>query len=1149
MLSMSPGEEPIPGYRLVRHLGEGGFGTVWEAEAPGGIRIALKFVRLDTEHAGPELRAMEVIKNVRHPHLLDLHFAMQLEGWLVLAMPLCDQSLKDRLQACQAKGLPGLPRDELLGVMEELAQAVDFLNEHRHQTEGGGLVSIQHRDIKPQNVFLIGGSARLADFGLAKIIEATRADHSGCMSPHYVAPEVLDGTVTPWSDQYSLAVTFYQLRTGMLPFSGTMSQVLLGHLHEPPDLSGLLPEEREITGRALAKRPEERWPTCREFVRRLAEAMPTETWQGATLPPTLTLQGQPMNLMDPGRHNGTSTLVAAQGIDRWGPVSSSPTAPDPAPGVGPVEGRKSRRVGLLALIAVPACLAGVLFVASRWREPTPTPVPPPPRTETVRIEASPPSDRTPPKSDEVANSAPLSPGTKPSGTDREPLLTKGEPGQPPAREEAPAKSEKNAGPGDLAARTAEVRRIFQTHCLDCHGGKKTKGGVKILDRDLLVKKEMLVPGQPDESELFLLVTATDETVMPPPDQPRLSSAEIDAIRGWIAAGAPALPAVGPEPTKPDQAVAEAVPKAGTEVILKAILEDVRKLPVSDRPSARYLSLNHLLVDGVDAEALQVERDALAKAINHLTWERDLVRPQPIDPSGTVFRIDLRTLGWDQKPYQRIEDDKEAGPSRLNLFDLVLLEYPYGVVSDDSETYDQLVAEFLTPAGQVRPIPFVRADWFVSTATLPPLYEDLLMLPRSLKELEKRLGVDLTANQDDGRARRAAMTVSDVSRNNRAVERHPARYGAYWLSFDFRTSKADQNLFRDPIHLNPAGGEVIFNLPNGLQGYVLADAKGNRLDVAPTEIVTDKFAEDRTVRNGLSCMRCHDAGMKTFVDAVRPVLERLPGNPGFDRKQALRLYPGQAEMDGLLKKDADRFLAAEREIFDKVPLKEPLIPVTKRFLEEPLSLATAAAELGTSSPAELRAVFRTPAFTALGLAALASDGSVRRDTWEDDYDRVVRSLGLGTPILPLDGLTRRDVRPTAAEFDLSLGTNQKNNVFAPGDELVIVAANSSQKDYNIEMIGTSAQGRKVILAPSTTVVRAGEKFRFPETGAITVQAGQGKEQITVFASDVPFPPGELLRGGDVVDRVVHRFDDSRGKFDPARMIKKTIEVETQSTNPL
>ena len=521
-------------------------------------------------------------------------------------------------------------------------------------------------------------------------------------------------------------------------------------------------------------------------------------------------------------------------------------------------------------------------------------------------------------------------------------------------------------------------------------------------------------------------------------------------------------------------------------------------------------------------------------------------PAPIEPTSTVFRIDLRALGWDERPFERVGD--HAGAAPLNLFDLALLEYPYGVVYEDSEAFDQLAREFLGPAGQVRPIAYVRADWFVSTATQPPLYDDFLRLPFDLKALEDRLGVDAQADLDAGRAVRAGMTVSDVSRNNRVVERHPARYGAYWKSLDFRTSKAEENLFRDPLDLHPAGGEVIFNLPNGLQGYFVADAKGDRLEAAPTEIVTDQFAEDKVVRNGLSCIRCHDAGHEGRrrrgprggrAAAGQPRVRQAAGLAALSR-------PGGARSPA--EGDRERFLAALRQALGKPPSGEPLIGVSQRFLDAPLSLATVAAELGGPPAAELRPVLASRPFARLGLAALASDGVGAPRHVGGCYDRVVRDLGLGIPILPLDALTRRDVPPAAAEFDVALATSKKNNVFAPGDEMVITVTNTSSKALHIELIGTSARGRKVILTPSGTVVEPGQSYRFPAEGAIRIRERLGKEQITVFASDATFPAGELLRGKDVADRVVHRFDFERSRadrgFDPARVLKKTIEIETR-----
>jgi formylglycine-generating enzyme required for sulfatase activity len=281
-LHLDAGVAPIAGYTLVRRLGRGGFGEVWEASAPGGVHVALKFIRLESEAAEVEQRALKVICNIRHPHLLDVQFATRVADCLVIAMPLCDESLADRLKASPA----GLPRDELIEYMEELARAVDFLNEPRHRGEDGSLVGVQHRDIKPLNIFLVGGSARLADFGLAKILDAASATHTGRMTVAYAPPEVPAGRMSRWSDQYSLAVTYVQLRTGRLPFVGeNYLQILYAHINDPPNLSGLCEGERPVVARALAKQPEQRWPTCREFVRALIVAV-REDDRRATAPVT-----------------------------------------------------------------------------------------------------------------------------------------------------------------------------------------------------------------------------------------------------------------------------------------------------------------------------------------------------------------------------------------------------------------------------------------------------------------------------------------------------------------------------------------------------------------------------------------------------------------------------------------------------------------------------------------------------------------------------------------------------------------------------------------------------------------------------------------------------------------------------------------------
>jgi formylglycine-generating enzyme required for sulfatase activity len=285
-LTLAAGLEPIAGYTLVRLLGRGGFGEVWEARAPGDFHVALKFLRLETRQAGVEQQALEVIRNIRHVHLLDVQFARRVADCLVIAMPLCEQTLLDRLRVCRAEGKPGVPRKELLRYMGELSRAVDYLNEPRHRAEDGGLVGVQHRDIKPHNIFLVGGGVRLADFGLAKILAATAASTQGSMTAAYAAPEVIQGKFSRWSDQYSLAATYCELRTGHPPFKGENHFALMfAHMQRTPKLAGIPEEERKAVARALAKKPEERWPTCREFVQALIAGARQDDQRGAA-PPT-----------------------------------------------------------------------------------------------------------------------------------------------------------------------------------------------------------------------------------------------------------------------------------------------------------------------------------------------------------------------------------------------------------------------------------------------------------------------------------------------------------------------------------------------------------------------------------------------------------------------------------------------------------------------------------------------------------------------------------------------------------------------------------------------------------------------------------------------------------------------------------------------
>jgi WD40 repeat protein len=265
------GEEPVPGYHLVRPLGRGGFGEVWEATAPGGFKVALKLLPIDRRTGRTEMRALDILKGVRHPNLLTVFGAWQTDDWLVIGMELADRTLWDRYEEALRQGQSGIPVRELLRYSQEAAKVLDYLNKPRHFLGGKRPVGIQHCDVKPQNILLVGDGVKVADFGLMQLLEKRVADHLGALTYPYAAPEFFQGQISRWSDQYSLAVTYCQLRGGRLPFTGNAAKVQDGHLRRPPDLSMLPESESQPVARALAKSPARRWPNCRSFVRALID--------------------------------------------------------------------------------------------------------------------------------------------------------------------------------------------------------------------------------------------------------------------------------------------------------------------------------------------------------------------------------------------------------------------------------------------------------------------------------------------------------------------------------------------------------------------------------------------------------------------------------------------------------------------------------------------------------------------------------------------------------------------------------------------------------------------------------------------------------------------------------------------------------------
>ena len=242
-------------------------------------------------------------------------------------------------------------------------------------------------------------------------------------------------------------------------------------------------------------------------------------------------------------------------------------------------------------------------------------------------------------------------------------------------------------PADLAK---QVERLFRDKCYECHGAAgKAEAEFYVLNYQSIVPR--IVQAKPEESLLFRKVRSGDM----PPDEP-LDAAGQNLIKQWIAAGAPDF--------NPPRVARKFITPADMVLAIATDLSEIKKQDPDDVPFARYFTNTHLYNAGLDDDQLATYQHALSKLVNSLSWGRRVVPPRAVDKEKTIFHIDLRNLRWNEK-----------------VWDSILAANPYGV----------------KPAGQYGPycsqvtnceLPFVRGDWFVAAASLPPLYHTVLELP-------------------------------------------------------------------------------------------------------------------------------------------------------------------------------------------------------------------------------------------------------------------------------------------------------------------------------------------------------------------------------------------------------------------------------------
>jgi hypothetical protein len=547
---------------------------------------------------------------------------------------------------------------------------------------------------------------------------------------------------------------------------------------------------------------------------------------------------------------------------------------------------------------------------------------------------------------------------------------------------------------------------------------------------------------------------------------KLPDADIAGLRRWIDAGAPAV----------STAIVEARPFVSEQDVLTAIVQDLEAVPARDRRFLRYFSFanmwNRADLTGSDLASYPI---ALKKLVHHLSWERTMTQPKPLGLQNTLLRIDLRDYGWTTQTWRQIE-----------------AAYPYDLV-DSRLLGEGDEIQTLSDAG----VPYIRADWFIANASIAPLYHEILRLPGTLKGLENLLRIDSAADVKAGRARRFGLRNSGVSRNNRAIERSPTVFGAYWKSFDFASSRLEQNVFADPIDLHPDGGEVIFTLPNGLHGYFIVDRSGQRLDDAPVAIVRDRAnTDDPVVHNGRSCIGCHIQGINAFRDEISAALQTRV-TAAFDLSEAEELYRGQQELDRLVAEDNRVFIDALRRVDGGRSSngEEPISHLARRH-EASLTLAQAAADLFLDAAALQRVIVNSPDLQRQGFdQLLGPGGGIKRDTWEQGFRDLLRER---EPRVPNGSL---QVLPTIA-----LNTNlEAGATYHAGDDVVISVTPSTEGF--IGLFGIDSSGRLRQLYPSgegrQTRVAANQTIRVVDAAR---SAGRvfGVETLIAVASSSPVP---------------------------------------------
>jgi mono/diheme cytochrome c family protein len=553
------------------------------------------------------------------------------------------------------------------------------------------------------------------------------------------------------------------------------------------------------------------------------------------------------------------------------------------------------------------------------------------------------NNNDPGETPQVVTNPPPVVDVRPETCDDNPLLAgcpaNNAPANPPTAR--PPQNDPGANETELARAAAE--NVLAANCGQCHGPALTpqqaQAGMNYIDDiDRLVETGKIIPLNSAGSRIIQRMVRGE---MPPVTTGKtVTEADINTVAQFIdnARFWPDVPQTGGNCLDDNQLV-------DFDDLFIAINRDLATADNDDQVFFRYISLTNRFTAGQCAEALEKDRQGLAKMMNMLSINASIEAPVPVDNEETLYRIDLRDFDWDRAI------DVE-GNNFADVWEAIAANNPYAVefVGDDADdAKDDTQTAF----------PVMFADQMMDVSIIGNLYYAIIDVDvnQPLADfIANELQIDVVANLEDEESVRAGTTKSRISRQDRLVQRDDIeiRGGALWQSFDFEDNGlANDSIFEDPFGFAAGGTEVIFTLPNGMLGFIIADE--NDAIVEDSDILLDTNQNNFRAITSVSCSNCHAGGLIPVVDEVREVALSNAREIGLDRDEVEQLegiYVSPTEFARIVQEDSQGFYQRALQLAD-LPIQgvDPVSNVFLRF-DQDVRAEDAAGDLGLT-PDDLR----------------------------------------------------------------------------------------------------------------------------------------------------------------------------------------------------